>query len=147
MRYYRSLASLQRDTVLMSYRYSAVSNIKRLLDHLQEAAFFAAKDLQTLRQSLVEYRHSVERGKDSYSPHLLTLLEARIDVCENLLSSLDQVIAPLTPDLAPTWEKLVSILRSLSACSTKTEVLTPPIYSRLPSFSMGFPRPVGMYHP
>ncbi len=66
------------------------------------------KDLVSIKGSLRQYRHSVEKGQDEHSPHLLTLLEARIDVCEARLAELEERLTPLTPELAPTWDKLVS---------------------------------------
>lgn len=101
--------------------YSAVSTIKRLLDHLKEAAFFSSKDLVGIGHQLEAYRESIQRGKDAgcYDPHLLTLLEARIYVCETRLAELKTTLSHLTPDLAPTYEKLVSILRTLSADNTR----------------------------
>ena len=104
--------------------YSAVSTIKRLVDHLFEAKFFSTKDLQSLFKSLSSYRQSVERGRNTYSPALLTLLEKRIEVCEKGLQHLQKAIDPLTPELSPTWEKLVSILRSLVGCCLQPTVFT-----------------------
>ncbi|KAL1623693.1 hypothetical protein SLS56_008142 [Neofusicoccum ribis] len=101
--------------------YSAVSTMKRLLDHLYEAAFFSPKDLDSIEQRLQEYRTSVERGKETYSPHLITLLEARMDVCQELLGKLQHSFEKLSPELKSTYEKLVSLLRSLSACNTRSK--------------------------
>ncbi|OMP83280.1 UPF0662 protein [Diplodia seriata] len=101
--------------------YSAVSTMKRLLDHLYEAAFFSPKDLDSIEHRLHEYRASVERGKETYSPHLITLLEARMDVCQELLGKLQHTLEKLSSELRPTYEKLVSLLRSLSACNTRSK--------------------------
>lgn len=103
--------------------YSAVSTIKRLLDHLREAAFFSGKDLEGIGHQLSEYRQSIQRGKEAgcYDPHLLTLLEARLDVCDAVLAELKAILSHLTPDLAPTYEKLVSILRTLSSDNTRSK--------------------------
>src|SRR6266576_4165738 len=95
---------------------------KRLLDHLKEAAFFSPKDLESISGRLQECRDYCERGKDSYSPHLLTLLDARIEVCQSILSELELSLSHLTPELRPKYDKLVSILRSLSACNTRSKV-------------------------
>ena len=100
--------------------YAAISTVKRLLDHLKEAAFFSAKDLISIEHRLKDYRESVERGKQNYDEHLLTLLEARIEVCEKILEELKQFLSQLPPECAPVYEKLVSILRSLSACNVKS---------------------------
>lgn len=104
--------------------YSAVSTMKRLLDHLKEAAFFSPKDLESISGRLQECRDYCERGKDSYSPHLLTLLDARIEVCQSILSKLELSLSHLTPELRPKYDKLVSILRSLSACNIRSKFPT-----------------------
>ncbi|KAF2840713.1 hypothetical protein M501DRAFT_971006 [Patellaria atrata CBS 101060] len=100
--------------------YSALSTMKRLLDHLKEANFFTPKDLAGLDGTLQKYRECITRC-DHYSPHLLTLLETRIEVCQNILSELQQKISSMTSELSPTYEKLVSILRCLSACNTRSK--------------------------
>lgn len=52
----------------------------------------------------------------------MTLLEARIDVCKDTLTELQQSLSKLDPDMMDMYEKLVSILRSLSACNTRSKV-------------------------
>ncbi|KAK4998971.1 hypothetical protein LTR66_001892 [Elasticomyces elasticus] len=101
--------------------YSAISTVKRLLDHLREAGFYSAKDLESISKKLVEWQQSVERGKESHSPQLMTLLEARIDVCRATLHELQHYLSSLDQASIGTYEKLVSILRSLSACNTKSK--------------------------
>lgn len=86
--------------------------------------FYSGKDLETLSKNLVDCRRYVERGREEYSPHLLTLLDARIKVCEDTLADLELNLSQLTPELIPLWEKLVSLLRSLAGCNAKSRVLT-----------------------
>jgi hypothetical protein len=102
-------------------RYSYISTIKRLLDHLKEATFYSQKDLEALDKNLQDCRRYVERGREEYSPHLLTLLDARIKVCEETLAELKLNLSELTPELTPKWEKLVSILRSLCGCNARSK--------------------------
>lgn len=64
----------------------------------------------------------MERGRENYSPHLTTLLEARLEGCQQLLQKLQHSLEKLSPELKTIYEKLVSILRSLSACNTKSKV-------------------------
>ncbi|KAF1987994.1 hypothetical protein K402DRAFT_352755 [Aulographum hederae CBS 113979] len=104
--------------------YSAISTVKRLLDHLKECAFFLNKDLDSIADRLEASRHIIARGKNEHDPNLLTLLENRIDVCQTILSELQRFLGQLTPELLPTYEKLVSILRSLSACNTRSKFPT-----------------------
>ncbi|OAL48754.1 hypothetical protein IQ07DRAFT_588843 [Pyrenochaeta sp. DS3sAY3a] len=101
--------------------YSYISTIKRLLDHLKEATFYSLKDLEALDKNLKDCRDYVERGREQYAEHLLTLLDARISVCEEVLSDLKLNLSSLTPELTPKWEKLVSILRVLCGCNTRSK--------------------------
>jgi hypothetical protein len=102
--------------------YSAVSTVKRLLDHLQEAGFYSPRDLEGIAQHIEEWESSIGRTKDNHSPHLITLLEARIDVCKTTLKELRSHLSRLDPEMLETYQKLVSILRSLSACNTRSRV-------------------------
>lgn len=99
--------------------YSMTSTIKRLVDHLKEAGFYSHKDLHGIHDMLEKVKDSVERGKADHSPHLLTLLEARIHACEAVLTELEEPLALIPKELDPINEKLVSILRSLSGLGTK----------------------------
>ncbi|KAJ8106945.1 hypothetical protein OPT61_g9205 [Boeremia exigua] len=101
--------------------YSYISTAKRLLDHLKEAMFYSPKDLDGLGNQLKECRRYVERGNEEYSPHLLTLLDARIKVCEETLATLQLNLSHLTPELTPKWDKLVSLLRSLAGCNARSK--------------------------
>jgi hypothetical protein len=101
--------------------YSIVSTIKRLLDHLKEAAFYSPKDLDMACGQLQIFRDNIEKGKDSYDPHLVTLLEARIDICRAAITELRQNLSSLTAEDLPIYEQLVSILRSLSACNVRSQ--------------------------
>jgi hypothetical protein len=95
---------------------------QRLLDHLKEATFYSPKDLEALTKNLEDCSRYVERGREKYSPHLLTLLDARIKVCEEILADLDLNLSQLTPELIPLWDKLVSLLRSLASCNARSKV-------------------------
>jgi hypothetical protein len=91
------------------------------LDHLKEATFYSPKDLDGLGSQLKECRRYVERGQEEHSPHLLTLLDARIKVCEETLAVLRLNLSHLTPELTPKWDKLVSLLRSLAGCNARSK--------------------------
>jgi hypothetical protein len=75
-----------------------------------------------LYQQLSECRRYVERGHDEYSSDLITLLDARIAVCEEILAVLKRNLSGLTPELTPKWDKLVSLLRSLAGCNARSKV-------------------------
>ncbi|KAL9031007.1 MAG: hypothetical protein Q9196_000908 [Gyalolechia fulgens] len=99
--------------------YSMASTIKRLLDHLREAAFYSPKDLESISQAIDSMQDTLKRGTESYAPQLLKLLGYRLDTCRNLLSNLQSSLADLSPELTPVYERLVSILRSISAANTR----------------------------
>lgn len=69
-------------------------------------------------------RETLERGRNTYSPALLTLLESRLEQCQISLDRLQKGLAALAPPLAQTHETLVSILRSTSAVNTRSKVAT-----------------------
>ncbi|KAI4092913.1 MAG: hypothetical protein LQ339_007809 [Xanthoria mediterranea] len=99
--------------------YSMTSTIRRLLDHLKEAAFYSPKDLESAGQALDSMQVTLKRGEESHSPHLLKLLRNRLDTCRQLLSALQLSLADLSLEMTPTYERLVSILRSISAANTR----------------------------
>lgn len=98
--------------------------MQRLLDHLKEAGFYLPQDLESIQHNLQKWRSAVERGKDVHSPSLMTLLEARIDICSQTLKDLQASLSRLDPELMGYYEKLVSVLRSLSACNTRSKFPT-----------------------
>jgi len=102
--------------------YSAISTVKRLLDHLKEAGFYSSKDLESISSHIKQWSKAIERGEDEHSEQLLTLLKARIDVCNNTLHELQEYLSRLDPQMMGHYEKLVSALRSLSACNTRSKV-------------------------
>jgi hypothetical protein len=67
-------------------------------------------------------RETLERGTDTYAPHLLLLLERRLELCQISLNRLQKGLEPLTTELVPLHETLVSILRSTSAANTRSKV-------------------------
>ena len=95
---------------------------QRLVDHLKEAGFYSAKDLDGIEDTFTSMRETIQRGKETYSPHLLTLLKKRLDTCHVTLEGLRASLATLSPELVPTHEKLVSILRSMAAANTRHNV-------------------------
>ncbi|KAL4896485.1 hypothetical protein BDV59DRAFT_170761 [Aspergillus ambiguus] len=101
--------------------YSLATTIQRLLDHLEEAGFYSSKDLASITKTLEAMRQTLERAHETHSPALLTLLESRLEKCQLHLNKLQQGLTAMSPDLAPTHETLVSILRSTSAVNTRSK--------------------------
>lgn len=70
-------------------------------------------------------RNTLERGRETYSPALLTLLKSRLEHCQLSLDRLQKGLDILAPGLVQTHETLVSILRSTSAVNTRSKVRIP----------------------
>lgn len=104
--------------------YALTSTIKLLLQHLLEVDLFSAKDLEHLTHTITKLRGIVKNAATdaSYSPKLVTLLSNRLDVCQGLLDQLLARLGRLTHELPGTYEKLISILRSISLANTRTKV-------------------------
>ncbi|KAJ5215046.1 UPF0662 protein [Penicillium chermesinum] len=101
--------------------YTLATTVQRLLDHLEEAGFYSNKDLDSITKTLAGMRETLDRGRDTYSPALLTLLESRLEQCQISLERLQKGLAVLDPELVKTHETLVSILRSTSAVNTRSK--------------------------
>ncbi|KAJ4506639.1 CUB1 family protein C30C2.08 [Exophiala dermatitidis] len=101
--------------------YAMTGTITRLCHHLKEAAFYSQKDLGSLENTLAKMEATLENGKDKYSHHLLTRIQHRLEVCKAMLKELRDFLATLSPEMTPTWEKLVSILRAIAALNTRSK--------------------------
>ncbi|XHG05327.1 hypothetical protein AWENTII_008559 [Aspergillus wentii] len=101
--------------------YTLATTAQRLLDHLEEAGFYSSKDLNSITKTLENMQETLERGRQTYSPALLTLLENRLTQCQLSLDKLQKGLSVLASDLVPTHETLVSILRSTSAVNTRSK--------------------------
>ena len=102
--------------------YSMTSTITRLCEHLKEAAFYSSKDLMSLGKVLDKMEDTLNKGRDQYSPYLLTRIKYRLEVCQSLLEELRNFLSTLSPHMVPTWENLVSLLRSLAAVNIRSKV-------------------------
>ncbi|KAK8099180.1 uncharacterized protein PG998_012421 [Apiospora kogelbergensis] len=100
--------------------YSLTSTIKRLLDHLDEANLFSAKDLASIEHTLERLDTIVNNTKTKEpAPFLEAHLASRIDRCRETLCALKQRLKEYDEAIIPSHEKLVSILRQMAAINTK----------------------------
>lgn len=108
--------------------YSLTSTIKRLLDHLTEAAIYSAKDLESIKSNLEETVKAIGQGETTeasqaeQSPYLLALLSKRVALCQGMLANLRKRLEGIGGPLLATHEKLISILRQISLANTKSKV-------------------------
>ncbi|GAB0135743.1 beige/BEACH domain protein [Epichloe bromicola] len=110
--------------------YSLTSTIKRLLDHLTEAAIYSAKDLESIKSTLEETSNAISQAQKTelsqakHSPYLLTLLSKRVALCQSMLDNLRKNLEGIGGPLLATHEKLISILRQISLANTKSKFST-----------------------
>jgi len=63
----------------------------------------------------------LEHGKEVYAHDLLTRIHYRLQICKGMLKELSDFLSTLSPEMIPTWEKLVSILRAIAALNTRSK--------------------------
>jgi CII-binding regulator of phage lambda lysogenization HflD len=102
--------------------YALTSTIKRLLDHLMEVDLYSEKDLTHVSHTLEKLRETIKNSDKTYSEKLITLLSNRIELCQVSLSNLQSRLNRLGGELPAIYEKLISILRSISLANTRTKV-------------------------
>ncbi|KAF5231832.1 hypothetical protein FAUST_9065 [Fusarium austroamericanum] len=110
--------------------YAMTSTVKRLLDHLNEAELYSAKDLGSIKTTLEDLSKNIREAASDPSPdkrhppYMLTLLENRVELCNSTLSRLQKRLDKLPDYLLESHEKLISILRSISLANTKSKFST-----------------------
>jgi hypothetical protein len=108
--------------------YALTSTIKRLLDHLNEVDLYSAKDLESINTTLARLSKSIVQaskgtGPDrEHSPYLLELMTKRVERCQATLGNLEKRLDRISEPLLAKHEKLISILRCISAANTKSKV-------------------------
>ena len=86
--------------------------------------------MESISHTLDKMQGILERGKKGHSPHLLQLLDSRMDLCRKLLADLKSPLNGLSSSLVPVHERLVSILRSIAAANTRSKVRLVRTYER-----------------
>ncbi len=108
--------------------YALTSTIKRLLDHLCEANLYSSKDLESIKATLEQLNTNISRSGNAdtpgpqHSPYLLELLSKRVERCTATLAKLQKRLSTLDESSLPTYEKMISILRSISYANTRSKV-------------------------
>jgi hypothetical protein len=102
--------------------YALTSTIKRVLDHLTEANLFSPKDLTSISNTLSKLDGILSNADGPHSPYLVELLAKREALCKSMLAKLRNQLEQLDEPLQATYERLVSIMRSMSLANTKSKV-------------------------
>ncbi|KAK4121331.1 hypothetical protein N657DRAFT_648158 [Parathielavia appendiculata] len=101
--------------------YALTSTIKRLLDHLTESRLFSAKDLHSISNTLSKLDSILQNADSQHSPYLVELLAKRETLCKSMLTNLRKQLEELDEPLQEIYERLISILRSMSLANTKAK--------------------------
>jgi hypothetical protein len=104
--------------------YALTSTIKRLLDHLTEARLFSPKDLHSISNTLSKLEGILKNADAQHSPYLVELLANREALCRSMLTNLRKQLEQLDEPLQEVYERLISIMRSMSLANTKAKVCT-----------------------
>ncbi|KAK4680433.1 hypothetical protein QC764_213090 [Podospora pseudoanserina] len=104
--------------------YALTSTVKRLLDHLTEAGLFSPKDLDSLSDTLGRLDGILKNANAQHSPYLVELLSKREELCKTMLTKLREKLDELDKPLQAIYERLISIMRSMSLANTKTKFAT-----------------------
>ncbi|KAH6840656.1 hypothetical protein B0I37DRAFT_315844 [Chaetomium sp. MPI-CAGE-AT-0009] len=104
--------------------YALTSTIKRLLDHLTEASLFSPKDLTSISNTLGRLESILEKGDSVHSPYLVELLGHRETLCKSMLANLRKQLDQLAEPLQDIYERLISVMRSMSLANTKSKFST-----------------------
>ena len=102
--------------------YALTSTIKRLLDHLSEANLYSGKDLDSMNKTLNMLEGIVSKSGNNNSPYISELLEKRVELCKSRIAELQSRLDRLGEPLPDIYERLISILRSMSLANTKSKV-------------------------
>ncbi|TCD67601.1 hypothetical protein EIP91_012231 [Steccherinum ochraceum] len=94
---------------------------QQILDHMNESGIYNESDLAPFHRRLAELRHIVRADAESgkHPLAMCKLLERQLNECDKVLSSLQESLSVLSPELIPIHERLVNIRRQLVALAAK----------------------------
>ncbi|KAK4040304.1 hypothetical protein C8A01DRAFT_35727 [Parachaetomium inaequale] len=104
--------------------YALTSTIKRVLDHLTEASLFSPKDLSSISNTLSKLEGILANNESEHSPYLVELLANRETLCKSMLANLRKQLDQLDEPLQAIYERLISVMRSMSLANTKSKFST-----------------------
>ncbi|KZT65752.1 hypothetical protein DAEQUDRAFT_814051 [Daedalea quercina L-15889] len=102
-------------------KYSQIASMRQILEHMDESGVYNESDLAPFHRRLAELRGVVRNDAESgkHPMAMTTLLERQLNECENVLKSMQESLAVLSPELVPIHERLVNIRRKLVALAAK----------------------------
>lgn len=101
--------------------YAPTSTILRLLDHLSECDLYSHHDLEAITATLDKLSTNVARDQKCPRSYC-DLLARRIELCRTSVKSLEDRLSGLEAPLPDIYEKLISLLRTVSRANTRPTV-------------------------
>ncbi|SPN97522.1 related to UPF0662 protein C30C2.08 [Cephalotrichum gorgonifer] len=101
--------------------YSPTTTILRLLYHLAECDLYSAHDLEALTETLDKLSTTVTRDTKCPRPYS-DLLARRIELCRTSVGTLQERLSRLEQPLPDVYERLISLLRTVSRANTRPTV-------------------------
>ncbi|KAK6533846.1 hypothetical protein TWF281_005197 [Arthrobotrys megalospora] len=110
--------------------YSSLVVIKTLLYHLKNAGAYSRQDLKSLEAKFDDVDRIIENGKDKYE-HMdhgsrqmwLQFFKSQLEDCRRSLVPVKQNLEGLSHQLDPLYEKLVSLIRQITAAGSRPKVV------------------------
>ncbi|KAK6531582.1 hypothetical protein TWF694_002771 [Orbilia ellipsospora] len=103
--------------------YSVLVVIRILLGHLMNAGIYSRHDLATLEAKFEEIDRIIEQGEETYSPMWIDFFKFQLENCRQSLVTVTRNLDGLSHYLDPVYEKLVSLIRQITAVGSRPKVV------------------------
>ncbi|KAK6333932.1 hypothetical protein TWF730_004107 [Orbilia blumenaviensis] len=103
--------------------YSSLFVIKTLLYHLKNAGAYSRQDLKALEAKFDDSDRIIENGKEKYGKMWFEFFKSQLEDCRQSLVPVKQNLDGLSPQLDPLYEKLVSLVRQITAAGSRPKVV------------------------
>ncbi|KAK6509930.1 hypothetical protein TWF481_004652 [Arthrobotrys musiformis] len=102
--------------------YSTLVVIKTLLYHLKNAGAYSRQDLKALEARLDDIARIIENGKEKHGQVWFCFFKSQLEDCRRSLVPVKQNLDGLSYQLDPLYEKLVSLIRQITAVGSRPKV-------------------------
>ncbi|KAK6356613.1 hypothetical protein TWF718_000959 [Orbilia javanica] len=103
--------------------YSTLVVIKTLLYHLKDAGAYSRQDLKALETRLDDIAKIIENGKEKYGQLWFVFFKSQLEDCRQSLVPVKHNLDGLSHQLDPLYEKLVSLIRQITAVGSRPKVV------------------------
>lgn len=103
--------------------YSTLVVIKTLLYHLKNAGAYSRQDLKALEARLDDIARVIENGREKYGQVWFVFISSQLEDCRQSLAPVKNNLDGLPHQLDPLYEKLVSLIRQITAVGSRPKVV------------------------